>query len=556
MNIRRFRRAAFLIYSFIIIISVCIGFLYSNDSDSEYREDFRYINENWYVDGQLVELPYGKSEQSFTINSTLPDVKDNEFLVMRAYYDTFTAYIDGEEIAHSVDNVFLGKSTVAGNKELWIPLYEKYSGKDITIDMKLRKEFYGASVSEAFITPRALYGAQVAKDNIILILFFAAFTITGIIEILIACVFVHTTTVKNRRRIFGALLYAGVFSVVSAQWILNDSRLPFILFGHIVGYSILTILSYHLMPLLFFRMQLYLYDRDTLVDYWVGDIISVVSCIAVLLSLFGVIDWGNLIYLGQIYMVIVFLTTGYYSIFDVINKKSSRKNLIVSYVNLIFISLALISLALYINNIAFNYIDILLFNLYLYVLAQVLLLCKRISMSILEQQEHDITKFYAFNDELTKLGNRRKFYRTIDEIKNKGMPDDFTIIMVDSNRLKYYNDNFGHEAGDELIVTTAQILQSTFENYEEANICRIGGDEFAISVLAPKFEVEKAVLLFKTRLSEYKGKYLHDMSASVGYAAYGDYPGATVEELQAKADEAMYKDKSAFYQASGFNRRK
>ena len=556
MKIRRFRRAVALIYSIIVIISICVGFQYSNDSDMEYREDFRYLNENWSVDGQPIEFPYGESEQAFTIKNTLPEVRNNEFLIIRAYYDTFSAHIDGEEVEHSVENVFLGRSTVAGKKEFWIPLYEKYSGKDISIDMKMRKELYGASISEAFITSRALYGTRVTKENIILILFIAAFTVTGIIEIIIACAFAITTAGKNRRRIFGALLYAGIFSIGSGQWMLNDCRLTFILFGHIVGYSILTILSYHILPLLFFRMQRYLYERDTLVDHVVGDTISVVSCIAVCLALFGVTEWGTLIYLGQIYAVVVFLATGYYSIVVVINRKNSEKNLIVSYVNLVFIVLALISLVLYINNGLLRYVDIIVFDIYLYVLAQVLLIYKTISMSIKEQQEHDITKFYAFNDELTKLGNRRKFYLTIDELKKNGLPEDFTIIMVDSNRLKYYNDNFGHEAGDELIATTAKILQSTFEGFEKANICRIGGDEFAVSLLAQKSEVEKAIILFKTRLSEYKGQYINGMSASVGYAQSSDYPGSTVDELQTKADEAMYKDKSAFYRASGFDRRK
>lgn len=555
MEIKGFRKIVALIYTIIIIISVCVGFQYSNDSTDEYSDDLRFLNENWSVDGQLIDFPYGKSEQTFTMENTLPAVENSEYLIVRAYFQTFTVYIDGKEIAHSVDNKFLGHSTVAGKKEFWIPLSKDYSGKNISIDMKMRKELYGASISEAFIGTRAQYGISVAKDNLIIIMFYAAYTLTGLIEILVVWIYASRVTCADKRKI-GALLYAGVFSIVSAQWVINDSRIPFIFFGHIVGYSILTILAYYSMPILFFRMQRYLYDRVTTMDHVVGDTLAALSCIAVFLSLIGVIDWSTLVYFGQAHIIIVFLATAYYSIADVRKKKNSDNDRIVSVMNLVFIALALLSLLLYMNNVLFRYVYFVILDIYLYVLAHMVYIYKRISKTIKEQQELDITKFYAFNDELTKLGNRRKFYLTIDEIKKNGLSDDFTIIMIDTNRLKYYNDNFGHEAGDELISATAKILQTTFEKFEEANICRIGGDEFAVSLLAKKPELDKAIVLFKTRLSEYKGEYITGMSASVGYASYSDFPGASIDELQTKADEAMYKDKSAFYKASGFDRRK
>ncbi len=556
MQSKTLRKIIAFIYAILIIGGVCIGFQYSNDSSNEYRERLRFINDAWTVDGSDIEFPYGQSEQTFTMHSTLPDVKSNEFLIIRAYYDTYAAYIDGQIISQSSDNTFLGRSTVAGKKELWIPLLDGYSGKEISIDIKMRKELYGASVSEAFITTRALYAAFVAKNNIALIIFFAAFTVTGIIEIIIACTFAFKSTEEKQRRIFEALLYAGVFSVVSGQWILNDCRLPFILFGHIVGFSILTIISYHFIPLLFFRMQSCLYERESAIDYIVDDTIVVVSCLAMILAFFGIVDWGILIYLGQIYIIIVFLATGYYSIVDVLRKRKTYTNLLVSYVNLAFIILALLSLVFYINNSLFRYIDVLVFDIYLYVIAQVFLIYKRISIAIKDQQEHAITKFYAYNDELTKLGNRRKFYKTIDELKKNGLPADFTIIMVDSNRLKYYNDNFGHEAGDELIAATASFLQSSFEGFADSNICRIGGDEFAVSLSANKEQLDKAIRLFKEKLANYKGEYVNGLSASVGYARSDEYPDASFEELQAKADEAMYADKNAYYEANGINRRK
>ena len=128
--------------------------------------------------------------------------------------------------------------------------------------------------------------------------------------------------------------------------------------------------------------------------------------------------------------------------------------------------------------------------------------------------------------------------------------------MVDSNRLKYYNDTFGHEAGDELIAATASFLQSCFESFSDSNICRIGGDEFAVSLVSDKEQLDEAIRLFKAKLAGFNGEYVKELSASVGYARSDEYPDASFEELQAKADEAMYADKNAFYKASGIDRRK
>ena len=75
-------------------------------------------------------------------------------------------------------------------------------------------------------------------------------------------------------------------------------------------------------------------------------------------------------------------------------------------------------------------------------------------------------------------------------------------------------------------------------------------------MIATREEIDKAIIIFKTKLAEYKGEYVSDLSASVGYARAGDYANATYEELQAKADEAMYKDKQRFYEATGLDRRK
>ena len=386
MEMKYFRKVGAFFYVALVVLCTVVGFQYSNDSDDKYRENFTPFSKHWTVNDSEVALPYGSSEEHFIIKNILPYVYGDQFVVVQAYYDTFTVYIDGKEILTSTENVFMGKTTDAGKKEFWIPLWEQDTGKEIAIDITMQREIYGASISQVFITTRAEYAVRVLKENIASMLVFATFTVTGLIEIILAAMYARRPFTTDRKMIFEALLYAGLFSVVSAQWVINDCRLPFIVFGHIVGYSIITIIAFLLMPLLFLRMQICLYLKKGLADKIVNGFITITCFMALLLALLGFVNWGDLIYLGQFFCFLVLIVVGYYSITDIVGEDNS--NLSVSYANVTFVLLAILALVLYINSILSSYIEVIIFDLHLYVLVQVVLIYKRINTSIKEEQEY------------------------------------------------------------------------------------------------------------------------------------------------------------------------
>ena len=106
-----------------------------------------------------------------------------------------------------------------------------------------------------------------------------------------------------------------------------------------------------------------------------------------------------------------------------------------------------------------------------------------------------------------------------------------------------------------MIGGTAECLEKAFSDLPEANICRVGGDEFAISVVATGAQVEKCVKDFKEQIAVWRGGHVKDLSAAVGYASIRDYPGLSIMALQGKADEKMYEDKKAYYNRTGYDRR-
>lgn len=148
----------------------------------------------------------------------------------------------------------------------------------------------------------------------------------------------------------------------------------------------------------------------------------------------------------------------------------------------------------------------------------------------------------AETDTLTRLYNRRYFYKHMAEIKEKGLP--INIFYIDLDNFKRINDTYGHEAGDELLCRVARILEQIFEE----GICvRFGGDEFVCALQGSKTEAELAAYadLFLRNLSQLVEDYENfaGLSASVGIA-YTNFID-DVDILLKKSDVAMYEAKNS-----------
>ncbi len=87
---------------------------------------------------------------------------------------------------------------------------------------------------------------------------------------------------------------------------------------------------------------------------------------------------------------------------------------------------------------------------------------------------------WSYQDELTGAWNRRFFFsfvqQTIDNARTRRLP--VTVMLFDLDDFKVYNDDFGHEAGDEILRETVSLLKSVIRRGDR--VCRIGGDEFAV----------------------------------------------------------------------------
>lgn len=100
------------------------------------------------------------------------------------------------------------------------------------------------------------------------------------------------------------------------------------------------------------------------------------------------------------------------------------------------------------------------------------------------KQANEKLKELTLIDELTGIPNRRSFKNFIDFAYEFNLKEDSTmsIIMMDIDYFKQYNDNYGHSAGDKVLISVAQEINSIAKDYSNF-AARFGGEEFILAAI-------------------------------------------------------------------------
>lgn len=155
-------------------------------------------------------------------------------------------------------------------------------------------------------------------------------------------------------------------------------------------------------------------------------------------------------------------------------------------------------------------------------------------------------KVISETDELTNLFNRR----TINQVSSKVFQTaarhnrNVAIIMLDVDNLKPINDQYGHEAGNLLLISIAQCINTELRQGDIA--ARYGGDEFVMMLSdCPPEKAHSVARRIIERFNEGHIRYQGDdiaLSASFGIASFPEH-GQTLDEVLHHADIAMYNSK-------------
>ncbi|MGY2293541.1 diguanylate cyclase domain-containing protein [Pseudomonas sp. SDO528_S397] len=163
------------------------------------------------------------------------------------------------------------------------------------------------------------------------------------------------------------------------------------------------------------------------------------------------------------------------------------------------------------------------------------------------QSENETLAHQASHDSLTGLPNRAFFEgRLMRALRSAAkLNERVAVLFLDSDRFKDINDNFGHAAGDAVLVAVAARIRTQLR--ESDLVARLGGDEFAI-LLSPLHKLEDAQRIADKVMASMKapiqlpGNAQVLTSLSIGIAIYPDH-GATPGTLLNAADAAMYQAK-------------
>jgi diguanylate cyclase (GGDEF)-like protein/PAS domain S-box-containing protein len=165
-----------------------------------------------------------------------------------------------------------------------------------------------------------------------------------------------------------------------------------------------------------------------------------------------------------------------------------------------------------------------------------------------EQLEESIQELseLAQTDSLTNLKNRRAFTHFFSATLQSGARnrDQLSLLLLDIDDFKSYNDSFGHPAGDHLLVKIAELLRQISRS--DDFIARIGGEEFAI--ILPGTDVDTSLQIAQRYLREFaEMRWPHrQVTASIGAASYyfksGGYKDlkSLSARLVEQADQALY----------------
>lgn len=140
-------------------------------------------------------------------------------------------------------------------------------------------------------------------------------------------------------------------------------------------------------------------------------------------------------------------------------------------------------------------------------------------------------------DAMTQVFNRNSYEKKIEELENDTEQcQSLYYALCDVNFLKYINDNFGHESGDEAITRCAKILSDAVGS--DCKVYRTGGDEFVCISKSPIDDKIRSAV--KTESENDKG---YPFAVACGFAEYDEKECADIKSIIAKCDKEMYADK-------------
>ena len=163
----------------------------------------------------------------------------------------------------------------------------------------------------------------------------------------------------------------------------------------------------------------------------------------------------------------------------------------------------------------------------------------KIRRILIEKEIRDELARLSITDNLTGLFNQRHFYNRLKEEIDRAnrQKHPLSLILLDLDNFKYFNDKYGHLAGDQMLASSGKIILSNIRDSVDTAF-RYGGDEFAVILVEADSSIARTI---SERLrSGFKDESA--VTASVGNATYTK--GMEITDLIGQADRNLYRKKN------------
>ena len=343
------------------------------------------------------------------------------------------------------------------------------------------------------------------------------------------------------------MLYLGLFALIIGTFMLTDNRMLQLILrnGHI--YHTIAELSMTLITIPLFLYLGKMYSEYSVIMVQGACLLSAIDfAVCFGLNLSGIRDYHQSLRLTHITygiliaIVIYAMVKGFYQ-----NRKQHLKQNLYHNIGILCLSFGTLLdvLLLWFGNAPetsfFTRIGVLLF-----LLMEAIQVTIRLMANYQEGVRTQLLSRLAYHDGLTDLLNRTSY---MEELKKLDESHNFHVLLAlyDVNNLKYMNDTYGHQKGDEMIRRVADALR---EHLGPLGKCyRIGGDEFVFlsTVPDPEKEFLKCQKEFEASLGTLKLPDGTDrpITVAMGYSILSHNMSRSMEDVVQEADTKMYEAK-------------
>lgn len=514
------------------------------------RENFAFndheaneLNGSWtirYDDNELtnITLPYDlnlEANTTYQISTVLPQLDHNSnTLLLRSSMQDLRVFLDDSLIYEHIKPESIGIVTPPASLWVSVTLPDDYAGKILTIEMNSPIKSFSGVINPVMLDSRDILLFNLVKNQLFGLGIFGILFIAGMTLVIIS----FFIKVNEDSRI----LYLGLLATCTSLWILAETRLLQFFIGN---RFILGSLAYLMVPLMAIYFALYVREA-VLIESKHKKVITgfvylmqIFIITSVLLQIAGIRAFIETMYFGLMIISVGALVGAYFMIVEIRDYHNETAKKLMKFTFVLFISVVLEIGSFYIGT--FSYISSFLrIGSFLFFLLLIIDTIYYIRESMERRNETLILEKLAYKDFLTGGLNRTSYEKELEK-----MIDDkktFRLNLLDLNYLKYINDNYGHNVGDEAIKLIYHALESAFKSIGTSY--RIGGDEFAVIIDDTNAELnQNAIEQFNQNLNEVNEHFIYPLKVAIGTDVYTYEQWEQFSKFYHHVDQKMYEDK-------------